>query len=450
MNVDPPPVLLALEAGCKQEPLPGALLSITGSLFSTTAINITAPSPSNSTTASTSSSANQPSTTTTIAVSVSLGGLFLAAAALFTLYFLRQRRYAREDANLLLAHQRSTPGPGYQYYGKDPSGPPSSAAAAHHPGFALQPAPPHYTVDYKSPSPASTTITQPQQPEADAGDYDSNAEYYDRLEGRNRGRPLAQHPVRLTSSPTNVTTNDAADALPTHPAYIPRTVTPGALGGRPSRSASVSGSRESGRQQQRSYAMEVYLHDNNSNSGREEQQHPASPRSLELRLGSFDDDRNTHRHQKRMSPTPPISLSNKTNSRRHQQQRRASLSPPPQQPPPQVPPPQVLAPPDRAITRTPAQTSISALLLPPVPRIRLGGKKQPGREGLGEVAAAAPVPLDKNMGISGPLAFPDSRFTVRPGTAQGDRIVEQTVDRGRRRGDTIEVPIGSGKSYLYG
>lgn len=48
-------------------------------------------------------------------------------------------------------------------------------------------------------------------------------------------------------------------------------------------------------------------------------------------------------------------------------------------------------------------------------------------------------------GISGPLAFPDSRFSMRP---SNERIVSQTfVDRS---GPRMEVPIASGKSFLYG
>ncbi|CAN8096103.1 unnamed protein product [Discula destructiva] len=435
--------LLALEAGCKQEPAPGALLSITGSLFSTLAINITMPS--NSTASSYSSTSPPLSTTTIIAIAVSLTALFATAAALFTIYFLRQRRYAREDAHLDLihnSHHPHHPGNAYLYYGKGSSGGGLGSSLSAHTAssYALRPAaPPNYTVDYKAPS-------QDHVPAANstAAEYDSNAEYYDRLEGLSRGRPLGAHPVRLTAPLPTGPSPAVEAALPTHPAYIPRSVTPGALGGRPSRSASISGSNRSDQLLQRasesssnrataatagrkptSYAMEMFL------DGRGDEPFArASSQNLEMQLGgvgshdnnSNNNDSNNTKRQQRISPPPPVALS---------QRRRISLSPPPP------------APPERAITGTPG---ISDLLLPPMPKLRfpLGKNKAPPGQRTDES-----VPLDVNMGISGPLAFPDSRFTVRPDHA-GDRIVEQTVvDRGRR-GNTIEVPIGSGKSYLYG
>lgn len=184
-----------------------------------------------------------------------------------------------------------------------------------------------------------------------------------------------------------------AATLPTHPAYIPRTMTPGALGGRPSRTASVSGSASSEQSRKKpSYAMQVYL------DGRGDDPIERAPsRNVNVQLGGPG--------QAAFEQGPALQ-----------------------------------SPPDRAMTGTPA---ISSLILPSVPKIRLPSKK-PSRLQVDESA-----PLDQNMGISGPLAFPDSRFLVRP--SENDRIVEQTVDRAGRPGrNIIEVPIGSGKSYLCG
>lgn len=324
---------------------------------------------------------------------------------LFTLYCIRQRRHAREDAHVLnnpYASHQPQQHHGYLYYGKEPSsssGAPTATSGSAPGGYALQPAPPQYTVDYKP------------------DDYNSNAEYYDRLEGRSRGPPLQAHPIHLgTSTPDSMTaTNSAAAALPTHPAYIPRNVTPGALGGRASRAASVSGSASSDQQQQQqqqrrsdqgrkkpSYAMEVYL------EGRGDDPIERAPsRNINVQLGRQGAMESQQQQVGHALQAPPRALT---------ERRRKSLSPPP---------------PDRSMSST------------PMPKNRSGVKKPP------RLQIEESAPLDKNIGISGPLAFPDSRFSVRPPV--NDRIVEQTVDRGGRHGgNIIEVPIGSGKSYLYG
>lgn len=401
--------LLALQAGCKQEPEPGTLLSITGSLFSTTAINITSPI-NTTTTVSSAASSSKPSPATTIAIGVSLGILVLAAIALFTVYCIRQRRHDREDAHLLnnpYASQRPQQHHDYLYYGKEPtssSGAPSASIASAPGAYALQVAPPQYTVDYKT------------------EDVSSNAEYYDRLEGRSRGPPLQAHPVRLGAcSPDLVSASGSqAAALPTHPAYIPRSMTPGALGGRASRATSVSrsGSVSSEQQQQQqqarrteqvrkkpSYAMEVYL------DARDDEPIVRAPsRNINVELRNSGQTSVNSPEQMSLALQPP--------PRALKDRRRASLSPPP-------------PPVDRSMTST------------PLPKSRLTAKKPP-RLQIDESA-----PLDRNMGISGPLAFPDSRFSVR--ALGNDRIVEQTVDRSGRNGaNIVEVPIASGKSYLYG
>ncbi|KAF3770665.1 hypothetical protein M406DRAFT_354521, partial [Cryphonectria parasitica EP155] len=132
--------LLALQAGCQQQPKAGTTLSITGSLFSTTAINITDTSNSSSTTSSTSSNKSTLSLNRIIAIVCSLGGLFFLAIGLFILYCCRQRRYAREDAQLLgndgyPSHQQ------HFYYGKDRQGSVSTAQT-----YVMPP----YTMDHKS------------------------------------------------------------------------------------------------------------------------------------------------------------------------------------------------------------------------------------------------------------------------------------------------------------
>lgn len=224
-----------------------------------------------------------------------------------------------------------------------------------------------------------------------------------------------------------------AAALPTHPAYIPRSMTPGALGGRASRAASVSrsggsvtGSSDHQNQQQQqqqqsqtrrsdqlrkkpSYAMEVYLDARDDDPTTER----APSRNINVQLADDGSGGGLDQVPMALQP-PPRVLAASAADRRHK-----SASPTP--------------PPDRSMTST------------PMPKNRLPAKKPP------RLQIEESAPLDKNMGISGPLAFPDSRFSVRPALPGQDRIVEQTVDRSTRNGgNIIEVPIASGKSYLYG
>lgn len=392
--------------------------------------------------------------------------LFLLAAGLFILYYCQQRRHALEDARFL----RNNPYPSLQdrfYYAHDMSsgGPPSFNA----PGqtYAL----PQYTVDYK---PAAAAAEG-----GEDGNFTNNAEYYDRIEGRSRGRPLQAHPVRLTND--NERSSDVIDsignlnasALPTHPAYIPRTAAPGHLGGRASRNASRSASarsttssteplqplqqhqRPQSRQSHRgrgtaagkptSYAMEVYL-DARDEPGPERAPSRAEVppiRNIQVELaGPPGSSYEQPRQQNQQRPSslgltvPPPAVSWRS--------RRASVSPSRQPRPPSPPPP---PPPGRAATSPP---TMSALILPSVPKIRMPGKKPPKlrvmepAEGEHRDGGAG---SGGHVGISGPLAFPDGRFSVRP--LNNDRIVEQTVER-VGVGQIIEVPIGSGKSYLYG
>lgn len=413
--------------------------------------------PSNATSVSSSSASSTRvlSLTAIIGIAVGLGVLFLLAAGLFILYYCQQRRHALEGAGLM----HNNPYPSLQerfYYAQNTSG--GSGPATFNPPsqtYAL----PHYNVDYKS---AVAT--------ADVRDdgFTNNAEYYDRIEGRPHGRPLQAHPVHLTkdnsgsSEVVDSIGNLNASALPTHPAYIPRSVAPGQLGTRASRNASRCASARSttssteplhpqrslSRQDHRgaaagkptSYAMEVYLDSQDEpDPERAPSRAEGSPlRNIQVELaGPPGTSYEQTSQQKSPSPsltTPPPAVSWRS--------RRASVSPAPsplRQPQSQAP--------ERAATGTPA---MSSLILPSVPKIRVPSKKPPmlrvtgpvdveGREGGAGSAGRA--------GISGPLMFPDGRFSVRP--PNNDRIVEQTVER-IGMANVVEVPIGSGKSYLYG
>lgn len=437
----PNPVLLALEAGCQQEPQAGTLLSITGSLFSTTAINITMPS---NATSSAASSSDEPvlSVNDIIAIVCSLGGLFLLATGLFGLYIARQRRYAREDA--LIHANTYTPRQQHFYYDGG-LGSPSSGQT-----YAV----PHYTIDHKSQlavaHPFDTSPESSDLPPKD--DFQSNAEYYDRLEHPLRSQPLQANPVSFNKMAPSVASSAASeadtsasipgDALPAHPAYIQRSATPGHLGGRASRSVSrnasvrsaarsqpqarASSSAEQQQQQDKfrwipskaeSYGMQAY-----PTNQADKALGSASSRNIQMGLAT-PEEAHTSPGQYAMYSSPTLSADRYTMA--------SSASSPPAH--------AGLRPPDRTATVTPSRSS---LILSAVPRIRIPGKKSP-KTGIDRDTPARAG--GRSIGISRPLAFPDSRFAVRP---SNDRIIEQTVVNFNDL--HAEVPIGSGKSFLYG
>ena len=411
----------------------------------------------------------------TVGIALGAAALFLGAIALFVLYCLKQKKYDRED---------KAPPPPFAsaqkfYYNKGPGSGPASIATSNN-SYAL----PQYTADYKSQVGAAVSVSE--TPEPLPPDYSSNAEYYDRLEGKTRGRPL-----RTISSPAQPAAIDSlhhhhhnhnheqvdtigqlpTTALPTHPAYIPRSssrnsnrATP-QPGSRPSRNptpTSVRSSTQSSslRPQHNgtsttnngsgsrpdSYAIQVYL--NAAEDPKVPQPPPpvaapswssshlpprtATPasnaeiaRNIQVELASF------------AQPTPPASAASVP-------QGGGRATPAPE-----------LQSQQQHISRTtspdhttdvggsplPPPPRIGSLILPSVPRIRVPNKKP-----LKLVITGASL-AEK---ITGPLAFPDSRFSTPPPPAAAqdqDRIIEQTVDRGGR---SMEVAIGSGKSYLYG
>lgn len=417
------------------------------------------------------------SVTAIVGIVVGLAVLFLLAAGLFTLYCFRQRRQAREDAGVMHGHspypsqyqQQQQP---FYYNNNNNKALNSNSSGPGSLGTGQSYAMPHYTVDYKPQSHESSDSTVVGGGKDD-DEFSNNAEYYDRLEGRSRGRPLRPlqaHPVRLMHTTIPAPSTETVDtigilpthALPTHPAYIPRSTTPGHLGGRASRGGSVRSSSRASSTEQRgavakkpSYAMEVFLDAREEEEVEEEQQVVVVPdrtqapsrqgearaRNIQVELAnplhdSYDHEHDHGRKQQRPDElsVPPPAVSWRS--------RRASSSPPP--------------PPDRSATATPVP-GVSSLILPSVPKIRMPGKNKPPKLMITDPAGVdhdrtSGVGVAGNVGqvddISGPLAFPDRRFART--RSPNDRIIEQTVDRSGGVANLVEVPIGSGKSYLYG
>ena len=89
-------VLIALEAGCQQQPVPGALLGLSGSLFTESAVNIT-DAPSNETSSSQGNTHKTLAVGTIVGIAIAAALLVLVGATLFLVYWRRQRRFDRED-----------------------------------------------------------------------------------------------------------------------------------------------------------------------------------------------------------------------------------------------------------------------------------------------------------------------------------------------------------------
>lgn len=399
----------------------------------------------------------------TVGIALGAAALFLGAIALFVVYCLKQKKYERED--------KAPPHPyvsAQQFYYKDPGSGPGSITTDH--SYVL----PQYTADYKP------SVSVSETPEPLPSDYSSNAEYYDRLEGKTRGRPLrtmspaAQQPA-VNHEQVDTIGQLPTNSLPTHPAYIPRTSSRNSSnratpppGARPSRNltpSSVRSSTQSSSQRPQhnststtnssgakpgSYAIQVYL------NAAEDPKVPEPPPPVAAPSWS------SHPPPSRATPASNAEIA------RNIQVELASAHPTPPASAASVPQGggrATPAPSLQHISRTtspdpitdalgggsplPPPPRIGSLILPSVPRIRVpGSRKLPPRLEVPDDAGAG-------AGISGPLAFPGSRFSTRPpapggvqGQGQGqDRIIEQMVDRGGR---SVEVPIGSGKSYLYG
>lgn len=484
-----------------------------GDIFSEYPVNMTTAS-SNSTSSSTSDDGeNEVLSPGAIAgIGIGAAALFALGAGLFFIYWRKQKQYERED--------RAAAGPSH-FYGKGPSGGSGSymvdlrSASSGYSG-------PQYTTDHKSmlpPPPPSYVAAPPaaaqqQQQQSFEMDYTNNAEYYDRLEGKTRGRPLAGVTAAVTAARGLVTRVDSvedfnsadhvdATALPAHPAYIPRDrMVPSRLGSNSNSRAASRNSTPSVQSEPRfasrpdPYTIQVYMSGvddaaKNPTARQQQQQqqappsqHPgpgrpdgitreASPRNIRVELAgppgvsasrpSISDSLALRQGGGRVTPIPP--QGGRTTPIPPQGGRTTPIPPSSSSqsggrinPAPAGPSPSLSSSspePDTfgtgagsAAAAAAAPPRIPSLILPSMPRIRVPSKKPPRLV----ITGASPV-----EDITGPLAFPDSRFSTRPPPpppppgSQQDRIIEQTVDRGAGVGRPgVDVPIGSGKSYLYG
>ena len=256
---------------------------------------------------------------------------------------------------------------------------------------------PHFSNDYKS-EPPSYELKEQQVPQHIVSHFNNNADYYDEMEGKGRSRVLSQQVLDMSNGK-----HTSNSALPTHPAYVPR----GYIGGRPSRNSSPNQQPRPKSNKPDSYAIQAYL------NAAEDSRAPPPPINL---------------------PPPQPTLSNQPPVSRAAQAAR-QLAPEPKPAPAPAPPP---PPPTKKPT-----AKVPSLVLPSVPRIRVPKKYSPPQI---QVQEATPVDRQAINDITGPLAYPDERFSLRFDNPD-DRVIEHNITQPQ----SSPAPIGSGKSYLlYG
>lgn len=420
-------VLIALQAGCQQQPTPGTLLGLTGELFSGYPIKVTTASAVSNSSTPVSRSAQKQVLPTGSIIGIVVGAalLLLIAIILFYLYWRRQQKYHMEDVVMVDPSV---------FYGKGPSSHMTSLMSGNSAGLI-----PIYTTDHKAAAAAPPPTYAP------PGSHGLEMDYYDRMEGKSRGRPLADvggNQNQLHNMEINSANHVDISALPAHPAYIARGHA--RLGSRASRNSTPSVRSVPRYNRPDDYAVQMYM--NSLEDAMEQPTRPApapqdhradgisrgvgisretSLRNVQVELGESS--------ASRPSVSDPAAPRQGGRSTPFSQAGRSTT------PVPlyslggrSTPAPSMLS--RTSTSDTGGGRRMSSLILPSVPRIKIPGKKPPKLSFTG----ASPV-----EDISGPLAFPDSRFRQ----VTDDRIVEQTATD---RGETIEVPIGSGKSYLYG
>ncbi|KAI8633271.1 hypothetical protein F5Y19DRAFT_417295 [Xylariaceae sp. FL1651] len=406
----------ALKAGCEQKPAPGKLLGLSGSLFTSSLVNITAP-PADP------SSGGQGSgfgiTSTGAIVGIALGGalLFLGGLALFWAYHRRQKRLFSDVV-------------GSSY---DPRTGNKSITPPLRGGFSA--------AEKITPSPMYDYELRAQR------NYTNNAEYYNMLEKEIRSsRPnYVADPNNPIYGPQSV--------LPTHPAYLLQTHSRQA-----SRDASPQPPKPVKSNKPDSYALQTYLSAaEDSNALGLLPPPPSGPPPAAL-IGDPS-------YYRRSSPNrqPPPSRDSSLGSRGPSPDRRPLLNATVQStagtsnlplPPPPPPPPQ--------------GSKVPSLSFPSVSRIRIPKKYTPPKI---TVQGATPVDgppesssylksqqedISIGLDISRPMTsheprFEDSHWERRRKSPPLPLVIEQiAVDRPQGPWVAAEADVRTGKSSFYG
>ncbi|KAH6652127.1 hypothetical protein BKA67DRAFT_660896 [Truncatella angustata] len=182
----------ALRAGCEQRPQPGALIGLSGSLFTEHLVNITTP-PTNETARSDNSSTTGMTTGAIVGIAVGAALLFLGGTALFWIYYRKQKIFYESD----------------YISNYDPRGGCSSVTP---------PLDGAYTAFDSKPG----SVMSQYELRAQAA-YTNHSDEYDELEKDVATRQPNYHfdPNQIMRGPNS--------ALPVHPAYVPRAMSRGGV-----------------------------------------------------------------------------------------------------------------------------------------------------------------------------------------------------------------------------
>lgn len=335
-------------------------------------------------------------------------------------------------------------------------------------------------------------------------DFTNNADYYNRMESRSRGRQARPVQPQL-SEEFNSAAHVDASALPAHPAYIPRDrLTPSRVGSRSSHRSTPSARSSAHHSPPYQQQQQSHLQHQQPQSQTQPRYNKPDPYTIQVYLNSVDDAKipsSIPTNPLSQHPTDGILRNVGINRETSLRDIKIELAGPPEMsadyeyttsavatpdnrnyynsinnsgvgsnsspanfrqggrttPIPQggrtTPMPQNGRSTPASGRGTPAPGGVrdsgASLILPTMPRMRGSNKRSPPKLSIGiEPSPPASYQRGGSVDITGPLAFPDSRFG-RQRSGGDDRIVEQTVDRVAHP-RMVEVPIGSGKSYLYG
>lgn len=464
--------MVALDAGCVQRPKAGDLIGLTGSLFTSYAVNITDP-PKLETGPAPPAQTNM-DTGTIIGIAIGAALVLLLGVGLFVVYWRKQKRAKAEEERR--ANADSPNGGGSSITALNIGGGPGSGGGRH-----------GYTTDYKREI-GLTSFEPCDAPRSGglnsnrSGNYTNSGEYYDQLEKYQQRAAAQQYGMINHIGP--------ADSLPAHPAYIPRAAM--AQQQQQRNSTDSRGSRNTATSSQN---LQLQSISNQALAVQDsQQQRPISTQTLSAQ--HLQQQQTTRRTSPRSSPRlvpEPITLSAVPASKQRytktttEQALPASLStsaksavdsyamqkylaaeddrpghtmpPPPAQKPPRAakpfdpanPPP---PPPQPAV-------KIPSLGLPSIPRVRVPKQYAPPR-----ISVEEPTPTDAagRVGHFGRTSAPGSRSSSasrdgRPPTrgrdesngissaSTNDRVIRQTVNATRPRQE--DMPIATGKTVLY-
>jgi hypothetical protein len=183
--------MTALQAGCQQKPANGSLLGLSGTIFTTMAVNITAPA-RNITAEPSGAGSSSMTPGTIVGIAAGIGLLLFSGIALFFIYWRRQKKQRYQDNGYKLDSHSTTP---------DPHFPPENTGMSQ----SLRSFAEGGSVGGGVPGTMSET----------APPYMSSGEYYDKMEKEARTRT-----VNYAFDPRNARRGPNS-ALPTHQAYRP-------------------------------------------------------------------------------------------------------------------------------------------------------------------------------------------------------------------------------------